>query len=104
MPNTSENPLIIELGRQRSGATYRLTSASVERIRRRFPQVHPTPHNLFIGYDTRDLFEEQHGPMWAQIALLLTGLNPTQIEEAGGICFKEPATGSEYLPEPQVAG
>ncbi len=101
----SNNPQIaIELGRQGNGATYRLTSTSIARLREQFPGVQPTSHNLFIGYDTRELFEQQHGPMWRQIALLLTGLNVEQLEQLGGVCFVEPSTGSQYPLETRTTG
>jgi hypothetical protein len=48
---------------------------------------------VFVGYDTRAEFEELHGPMWKQIAMMLTGLTWEQIESMGGVRIYDPALG-----------
>jgi hypothetical protein len=40
---------------------------------------------IFVRYETRSDSQSLHGPMWDQIAMLLTGLKFQQIEELGGI-------------------
>lgn len=79
----------ILVGRQGDGCTYSLHPASRRLILQRFPGVHPAP-SVFIGYETRDDFERYQGPMWGQIALLLTGLSENQLRKIGGFLIYDP--------------
>ena len=91
----SNQPIIIEFGLQGDGVTYRLEFRSRRRIAEAFPGVHPSRHNVFVGYDTRDDFEKIHGPIWRQIAIILTGLNWEQIIQLGGAKLVDPVSGAE---------
>ena len=79
----------IMVGRQGDGCTYSLHPASRRLILQRFHGVHPAP-TVFVGYETRDDFERYHGPMWGQIALILTGLSETQLRGLGGFLIYDP--------------
>jgi hypothetical protein len=83
------SPIIINIGRQSDGCTYQLHPRSRAEIKARFPSVHPVP-TIFVGYDTQGDFETLHGPMWKQIAMMLTGLTWEQIEEVGGATIYDP--------------
>mgnify|MGYP001426042618 CR=1 FL=1 len=86
------SPLVIHIGRQSDGCAYELNPRSVAVIRARYPGVRAVP-SVFVGYDTRTEFEELHGPMWKQIAMMLTGLSWEQIEQMGGVSIYDPTMG-----------
>jgi hypothetical protein len=81
--------LLINIGRQSDGCTYQLNPKSRAEVRRRFPGVRSVP-SIFVGYETRSEFESIHGPMWKQIAMMLSGLTWEQIEEMGGVSMYDP--------------
>jgi hypothetical protein len=81
--------LLINIGRQSDGCTYQLNPRSRAEIRARFPGVHPVP-SIFVGYETQADFKTLHGPMWKQLATMLTGLTWEQIEEMGGVSMYDP--------------
>ena len=87
-------PLVIQIGRQRDGCTYQLHPSSRARLRKEFPDVRPVP-SVFIGYDTKSDFEALHGPLWKQIATMLTGLSWERIETLGGIQIYDPVQETE---------
>jgi hypothetical protein len=77
-------PIRIDIGRDSEGATYELHPLSRRRIEKEFPGVRSAPQ-VYVGYKTRTEFEELHGPMWKQIAMILTGLSWEQMEKLGGV-------------------
>jgi hypothetical protein len=81
--------LLINIGRQSDGCTYQLNPKSRAEIRKKFPGVKSAP-SIFVGYETQSDFESIHGPMWKQIATMLTGLSWDQIEEMGGVSMYDP--------------
>lgn len=83
------NPLIINIGRQSDGCAYELDPRSRFEIKSRFPGLHAVP-SVFVGYDAKTDFEAMHGPMWKQIAAMLTGLTWEQIQELGGLSLYDP--------------
>ncbi len=82
-------PLIIQIGRQRDGCTYQLHPSSRVQLKKTFPKARPVP-SVFIGYDTQSDFEVLHGPLWKQVATMLTGLSWKRIENLGGIKIYDP--------------
>jgi hypothetical protein len=58
--------------------------------------------SVFVSFDTQWSFERFHGPMWTQIAMLLTGLSEEQIQDLGGFSFVSPKD-SEVVFESQTA-
>jgi len=81
--------IVINIGRQSDGCTYQLNPRSRVEIQTRFPGVRSVP-TIFMGYKTESDFEQIHGPVWKQIAMLLTGLSWRQIEEMGGLSIYDP--------------
>jgi hypothetical protein len=72
--------IVIEVGRQRTGATFMLSLQT----RAMLPSSAFRPKSVFVSYDTQEAFENLHSPMWDQIAMLLTGLDEEQIRDLGG--------------------
>ena len=88
-------PIIILAGIQAQGTTYALHPESKQRLKTAFPEVSQAP-SVYVGYDTQDDFTRLHGPMWSQIATLLTGLSVEQLQKLGPVVLKVPATGKEF--------
>ena len=85
--------IVINIGRQSDGCTYQLNPRSRVEIQSQFPGVHPAP-TVFVGYESQSDFEQIHGPMWKQVAMMLTGLSWEQIEEMGGASLYDPIAGT----------
>jgi hypothetical protein len=81
----------IDVGKQADGCAYELHPSSKAFLARTHGEVRPAP-TLFVGYETRDDFEAVHGPMWKQIAMILTGLPWSQLKKLG-VEFFDPAEG-----------
>lgn len=79
----------INIGKQSDGCVYELHPRSMLDLKDKFPTVRAAP-SVFIGYNTQDEFEALHGPMWLQIAQMLTGLGPSQIKKLGGAQIYDP--------------
>jgi hypothetical protein len=90
-------PIEILVGRQSDGCTYSLHPTSRKLIRRRFQSARLVP-SLFIAADTRADFEAAQGPVWDQIAMILTGLSKQQMDELGGVRVYDPVN-KRVLPE-----
>ena len=91
---TTADPIVILAGLQQDGTTYQLHPVSSERLRTAFPGVRQAP-SVFVGYDTKADFETLHGPMWSQIAQLLTGVSVERLRELGPVLVRVPSTGRE---------
>jgi hypothetical protein len=89
--NEGGGPVVILLGRQTDGNTYSLHPNSLKLIRRHFPQVRPQP-TVFIGSDTQAGSEAAGGPIYDQVAILLTGLSPEKLATIGGYRIVDPIT------------
>lgn len=72
MPS-NDSPIVILAGEQADGTTYRLHPASLREIRAQFPNARISP-SVFVGRATQESFEEVHGSIWKQIALILIGI------------------------------
>jgi hypothetical protein len=79
----------INIGRQADGCTYALHPRSAAEITKRYPGVHPAP-SIYVGYATRTDFESLHGPMWPQIAALLTGLGLQTMDRELAVTIFDP--------------
>lgn len=91
----SFGPLEIHVGLQRDGCAYELRPRSRDLVRSRFPHARPA-RSLFVGYDSQADFEAVHGPMWDQVALMLTGLTAEQLRGLGGYVVRDPVTGESF--------
>jgi hypothetical protein len=95
-PDASQD-IIVAVGFQTEGATYRLHPTSAARIRQTFPGVRVAP-SVYVGYTTREEFESLHGPMWPQIVILLTGVDANTIQERfPRLLLWDPATGRRWV-------
>ena len=65
------------------GTIYRLTPASQERITNRFPDTRMAGETFF-STQTQNDYERDHGPVWDQVMILLSGLSMDQVQELGG--------------------
>jgi hypothetical protein len=90
-------PLVIYVGRQATGCAYELGPLSRRRIKESFPQAKSAP-SVFVGYDTKKDFERVHGPIWEQVAAILTGLSADQISKLGGLRIYDPVDESKWTP------
>ena len=75
------------------GCVYALDPLSRQRIEKEFPHARISSR-IFVGFDKEGAFEEVQGPIWNQVARMLTGLTEPQIEALGGIELVDPDTES----------
>jgi predicted Zn-dependent protease len=87
-----QGPLIVNIGRQGDGCTYRLDPLSKHRLKAAHRRARTVP-TVFIGYTTRDEFEALQGPMWVQIVQMLTGVTAEQLSALGGVELHDPDNG-----------
>ncbi len=78
------------------GTEYRLHPKGQERILREYPNSRLVPQ-VFWSRETQHDYESTHGPIWNQVAILLTGLSEEQISKLGGYTIYVP--GGEVLRE-----
>lgn len=88
----TSSPLKISVGRQAHGCAYQLHPRSRLVVEREYPTTRVVP-SVFVGYETQADFEATHGPLWKQIAMILTGLTWSQLKKLGGIAIYDPAAG-----------
>lgn len=94
-PDASQD-LVVALGLQNDGATYRLHPTSTARIREVFPEVRVAP-SVYVGYATRADFEALHGPIWPQIVILLTGLDEEKLKaKFHRLVLWDPVSGQQW--------
>jgi hypothetical protein len=90
-------PLYIFVGRQHDGAVYELGPRTEMRLEKAFPHARRLP-SVLLGYDKQEDFEPLHGPLWEQVAQMLTGLTIAQISDLGGFRLYDPADELEWNP------
>lgn len=78
--------IIVEVGKQMDGATFRLSPKARAFLRSRIDDL-PSRSSIFVADETGSIFEHYHGPMWEQLVMILTGLNEEQLSELGGFEF-----------------
>jgi hypothetical protein len=81
--------LIIKVGWQYNGGVYGLDPLSEDRVRETYPDALINP-GLRIGYDKSADYNRYHRRYWPQIAMILTGLTPAQIDQLGGVEIRDP--------------
>jgi hypothetical protein len=87
LPDESRGPLVpltIFSIPTSEGTEFRLESASQERIRTHFPNAHLAGQVTF-PHQIREDYERQHGPVWGQVIILLTGIPDEAIARLGGV-------------------
>ena len=97
---SGEGPLLIYVGRG-DGAIYELAPLSRMRIEEAFPEARGA-ESVIIGYSPGSGlgFEQLHGPTWATVAQLLTGLRGKDVliafvESYGRVAIEDP----EFAPQ-----
>jgi hypothetical protein len=50
---------------------------------------------IHVSYDAQPDMEHFHGPIWGQVALILTGLTDEQLRRLGGVRFVDVHDGQE---------
>lgn len=77
-------PIQININPESDGCYYELEPLSRRRVKAAYPEARMAPM-VFIGYPSKADFEAMQGPIWPQIASVLTGLPWDHIIEMGGI-------------------
>ena len=95
--------IVIDVGKQMNGAAFRLNPETKRVLASRIPDWSPASDSIFIWSDRQWDFERMRGPMWTQVAMLLTGLNESQIKELGGFKFVSPADHHQVVYESLAA-
>jgi hypothetical protein len=72
------------------GTEFRLEAKSQERILQHFPNARmkgqvKLPQLVLIPSQVRKVYERQHGPVWDQVIIILTGIPEEAIDRLGGI-------------------
>lgn len=94
-PDVSQD-IIVAVGFQSEGATYRLHPKSALRIQNAFPGV-PVAPSVYVGYATKSEFEALHGPLWPQILVLLAGVSADKLREKfRHVLLWDPASGDRW--------
>ena len=97
-------PVEIAVGCQSDGCAYRLQPTSLSLVKQRFPNARMVP-GVFLGTNTPTNPQEQfQDAMWDQVATLLTGLTPTQLDELGGYRIYDPANDRVLRKPPALNG
>jgi len=94
------SPIVVEVGKQMNGATFRLSPKTEVMLASRIPDWSPAS-SIFVSFDAQWDFARLHG-QWTQIAMLLTGLSEEQIQSFGGFIFMSP-TDKEVVFESRAA-
>ncbi len=90
--------LIIDVGKQLDGFTFRLNPLTEIKLKEKFPDTQPVS-SVFVSYDTYE--EKDFGMLtesvWKHVAMMLTGFSDSQFEESGGFVFVDPFNNKEIF-------
>ncbi len=83
-------PLTIRSIPTSEGTAFRLEQKSLERLLQHFPNARlqgeaKVPQQVLFPAAVREDFERQHGPVWGQVIIILTGLPEEAISRLGGV-------------------
>jgi len=94
----SQAPLRVLITRDQFGTMFHLDAPSMQRL----AELNPGLASAQVGIrdDTRKYFEMLHGPVYREVALLLTGFNDDQLRTVGGIVFEEDGTDATVWSSP----
>ncbi len=81
--------IIVEVGKQMDGVTFRLSPQTRALLSPRF-RSEQVPASIFVSYETKSDFEHFHGPLCEHVVMILTGLNEQQLTNFGGFRFVTP--------------
>jgi hypothetical protein len=87
-------PLVIWAIQTAEGTLFRLDPKSQARVMHHFPNARlggeyllheREPRELLFPRQVRDDYERQHGPVWNQVIIILTGIPDESIDRLGGV-------------------
>ena len=84
--------IIVEVGEQMDGATFRLSPKTRALLSSRFKNL-PPPSSVFVSNETASDFEHYYGPLGEHLVMILTGLRESELQKLGGFEFVTPADG-----------
>jgi hypothetical protein len=78
-----------------NGTVFKLEPSSQARIMHHFPNARLVGEvvesaGVVFPHDVRNDFERQHGPVWDQVIILLTGISEEEIATLGGVRIVTP--------------
>ena len=85
--------LLVNVGKQMQGYTFRLQPLSRRWIVDQFPDA-PRVASVFISVDTKKDFSTVHPNIMTQVFTLLTGLDQEELKTLDGLSVFEPMTNS----------
>jgi len=88
--------IIVDVGKQMDGATFRLNPKTHAFLSSRFENLRP-PSSVFVSNETAADFKRYYGPLGKELVVLLTGLSEDKIEELGGFKFVDPVGGRVFF-------
>ncbi|MFI5364729.1 MAG: hypothetical protein ACHQ4J_03820 [Candidatus Binatia bacterium] len=88
--------IIINVGHQLDGYTFRLHPKSKAEVEASFPK-RERASSVFVSYETHHAFAEMHGPIENHIVPVLTGLTAGEVQSVGGFAVVDPVNGKELL-------
>ena len=88
--------IIIEVGEQMNGATFRLSPKTRVFLSSRFKNIRP-PTSIFVSNETASDFEHYYGPLREHLVMILTGLPESDLQTVGAVEFVDPADGRVLL-------
>ena len=84
--------IVIEVGEQGDGATFRLSPKTRVFLSSRFKNLRP-PTSVFVSKEIASDFEHYYGPLREQVVMILTGLGESELQKVGEVEFVTPADG-----------
>jgi len=88
--------IVIDVGREMDGATFRLSPKTRVLLSSRFKDMRP-PTSVFVSNETALEFERYYGPLREEIVTILTGLRESDLQKVGEVEFVDPADGKVLL-------
>jgi len=84
--------IVIEVGRQMDGATFRLSPKTRVFLSSRFKNL-PPPTSVFVSKEIPSDFEQYFGPLREPVVKILTGLPESDLQKVGEVEFVTPVEG-----------
>jgi hypothetical protein len=85
--------IIIQINDQQDGYVFRLRPRSRLWLEQEYPEKYRVA-SVFIGFDKAEDVRQVQEPVWQQVANLLTGLLPDELNQLGGFAIINPSTGA----------
>jgi hypothetical protein len=92
----SMSKIIVEVGEQADGATFRLSPKTRTFLSSRFGDLRP-PSSVFVSNETASDFQHYYGPLREHLLMILTGLGESELKKVGAVEFVNPGDGKVLL-------